>query len=335
MQIIRKNLREGKVKLKIHTLDDIWHLQKILEPGDLVTAVTRRKVALKRGQEIEEGDRKPMLLTLEVEKFDFHKDTGSLRITGPIKSGPEEVQLSSYHTVSIRPGSELEIRKKEWKRHMLQRMEQARTKKAMIFICMVDRDQANFAELRESGVEMLGTVKAGEYSDDESRDSYYQEILDYIKKKKFQHIVVAGPGFERENLYDYIKEKDRDMVGKITLQRAYSVGKSGVNEVIKSSANKIVRESRVSRETEYVEELFRRIKTDGLAAYGPEETKRAVDMGAAETLLVSDEKTKEYREMMDNAEKMGGNVVVVSSDHEAGEGFLHLGGIAALLRFRF
>ena len=33
MQIIRKNLREGKVKLKIHTLDDIWHLQKILEPG--------------------------------------------------------------------------------------------------------------------------------------------------------------------------------------------------------------------------------------------------------------------------------------------------------------
>jgi len=336
MHILKKVLKEGVVKVRVHTMDDLWHLQKILEPGDIVTAKTRRKAAIKRGQEIEEGQRKQMVLAVGVEKVEFHKPTGSIRITGPIRAGPADVQLSSHHSFSIRPGSELEIKKERWKPHQLKRLEEARTKKAMVFICMIDREQANFAELRESGIEMLGAIKARRFEEDEPRDEYYSEVMQYLEKKgDFQHIIVAGPGFERENLYDYVKQKNPLLAKKMLLHHASTVGRSGVNEVIKTSMDRLIKGSRIVRETHYVEELFRRIKTDGPVAYGPDETAKAVRMGAVETLLVSDEKAGEYEQLMDEAGKMKGEVVLISSDHDAGEGFLQLGGIAALLRFRF
>jgi stalled ribosome rescue protein Dom34 len=37
---------------------------------------------------------------------------------------------------------------------------------------------------------------------------------------------------------------------------------------------------------------------------------------------------------MDAEERMAGNVVIIAADHELGEQFLHLGGIAGFLRFR-
>ena len=57
-------------------------------------------------------------------------------------------------------------------------------------------------------------------------------------------------------------------------------------------------------------------------------------MGAVETLVVSREKLSEYEDMLELCEKMKGSVKMVTADHERGEQFLHLGGIAGLLRFR-
>ena len=37
---------------------------------------------------------------------------------------------------------------------------------------------------------------------------------------------------------------------------------------------------------------------------------------------------------MEAEERTGGNVVIIASDHELGEQFLHLGGVAGFLRFR-
>jgi stalled ribosome rescue protein Dom34 len=57
-------------------------------------------------------------------------------------------------------------------------------------------------------------------------------------------------------------------------------------------------------------------------------------MGAVETLFVSREKMSEFECLMEEAEKMKGDVRVITADHSLGEQFLHLGGIAAILRFR-
>ncbi|MFC2144006.1 His/Gly/Thr/Pro-type tRNA ligase C-terminal domain-containing protein [Candidatus Aenigmatarchaeota archaeon] len=66
MQIIRMDKKENTAKIRTETPDDLWHLEKILEPGDLVTSKTLRKTTIKRGHEIDKGDRKPVTLTIPV-----------------------------------------------------------------------------------------------------------------------------------------------------------------------------------------------------------------------------------------------------------------------------
>ncbi len=45
MQILEEKPKEGKVKVKAETLDDLWHLYHIIDPGDIVYAKTLRKQA--------------------------------------------------------------------------------------------------------------------------------------------------------------------------------------------------------------------------------------------------------------------------------------------------
>lgn len=115
----------------------------------------------------------------------------------------------------------------------------------------------------------------------------------------------------------------------------------------KGSIDKIMKQSRISRETEYMNTLFEEISVDGKAAYGYEEVRKAIDYGAVDILLVTDEKIRKERErtdeldndapienMMKETDASQGRVVVVSTEFEPGVRLESLGGIAALLRYK-
>lgn len=333
MKIIHQDRKEGKIKLKVESPDDLWHLEKVLEKGDLVTSRTLRKKAIKRGREILEGERRPMTLTINLE--DVERQAGILRLRGKIVSGPEDIRLSSYHTLNIEPWSVLTIKKEDWKSYQLERIKRAMVKQPLLFICVLDREQADFAVLKESGIEMKGSVSAKKVKGREDRSDYYREILSVLEKQKgCQAIVIAGPGFEKENLLEFIDKANPDLADSIALEYASSTGKTGIQEIIKKSANKILKETRIAKETGLVETFLEEIGKDGKAVYGEKETKSAAKMGAVETLLVSEEKVKGLEGLMDMVEKMRGRIVIISQEHESGEKFLGLGGVAAFLRFR-
>jgi protein pelota len=333
MKTLKKDLKNGVVKVMTEAPDDLWHLEKILEIGDIVTGKTFRKVSIKKGSEIVEGDREPVTLSLELEKKEYHKDSHKLRLTGPIKAGPEDrVQIGSYHTIAVGLRDSLSV-KKSWKKHHMERLEKAKTKPTLLLVCVLDREEADFAELKESGIEHLASIRSRKSKEGEL-EGYHSEVLGYLQKKMSDVIVIAGPGFERENLKKHIDEKDPGLSKRIFLEHCHSTGRTGINEVIKRSANRILKESRVVRESEIVEILMERIQIEGLAVYGKKETKEAVNSGAVETLLVSEDKIKDFEGLMDLTEKMRGSVRIISSDHESGERFLHLGGIGGLLRFK-
>ncbi len=337
MQILKKDMKSEEIRIKTETPDDLWHLEKLIEPGDMVTGKTFRKTTIKRGSQIGEGDREALTLSIEVEKISYHKDTHTLRLTGPIVSGPEDkVQISSYHTISVGLNYTLTIKKTAWKKHHLERLEKAKHKPGLLLVCVLDREEADFAELRESGISHLAKIYSRKRSEDDSLDDYRKEVADYIARnhERFRAVLIAGPGFERENLAKLIKERHPELSKKIFIEHSHSTGTTGINEVIKKSASSVLRDSRISQETALVEELMSRINRDGLAVYGKEETESAVNSGAVETLLISEDKIPEFESIMDLAEKTGAKIRIISSDHEAGERFLHLGGIAGLLRFR-
>ena len=115
-------------------------------------------------------------------------------------------------------------------------------------------------------------------------------------------------------------------------------GMVGVQEALKRGVVKrLVSDSRVSFETELVEQVLEGIAKDGPVSYGLVETKAALDVGAVKQLLMIDSlirgKNEQIEELLTKTEKIGGTITIISTVHDAGKQLESLGGVAALLRY--
>ena len=113
----------------------------------------------------------------------------------------------------------------------------------------------------------------------------------------------------------------------------------GIQETLRRGVVKrIVRDSRIAFETELVDKLLEGVAKDGAVIYGVNETESAVEAGAVETLLVIDKlirgKNEHVEKILEKTESLSGNVVIISTVHDAGKQLEALGGLAALLRYK-
>lgn len=115
-------------RLKVETVLDLWHLENIIEKGDLVTGRTPRTIFVQREEKKEKVKKKLVVLTIRVEKKQFHRHANMLRISGKITEAPEEVQLGSHHTIEVGPGKFLTLEKHVWKPEQIDRLERAKTR---------------------------------------------------------------------------------------------------------------------------------------------------------------------------------------------------------------
>lgn len=336
MKIVKKDLRNGIIKLIPQSLDDLWYIERVLESGDRVSARTARSLILHRGETREKTEKKPMKLGIEVKKIEFHKYSSQLRISGTILSAPEEVQVGSYHTISIEENSPLTI-KKEWKKYQLDLLEKSKKLTPEILIVAIDYGHCKIVRLKASGLETVSEIREqiGKLSQ-EKKPQFYKEILEVIEghSKDAKKIIICGPGFAKEELSETIKEPETSK--KIVLEPCGSV-ESGINEILKKGViEKVIGESRIAEEAKHVNEFLEQLGKDGKCAYGLDAVKKAVEYGTVETLLVSVEKIreKEIEDLMLSTEKQKGKVLIISSEHDAGKQLSGLGGIAALLRFK-
>lgn len=331
MKTIKKDLKHGVISLLIENPEDLWHIEHVLEIGDLVKSKTLRKVSVKHGGEHKLSDKKPMTLKIELEKLNFDDSSKTLRLSGKIVEGPENTQLSSYHTLTLKPGTVFTVLKRKWSSYQLKRIEESRIKRPTVLICVLDRDRADFA-LLDVKLKVIGHIDS---EDPENREKYHNEIMKFIRgSSDWERFVIAGPGFEAENVMKYVKDNDTVLSRKGILESSSCTGITGINEVIKKSGERVLRDTRIGEESQLVEEIMARIKTEGLVAYGKKEVEEAIKIGAVETIVVSREKLKEFDRLMEECEKMQGCVKLITSDHHPGEQFLHIGGIAALLRYK-
>jgi protein pelota len=150
-------------------------------------------------------------------------------------------------------------------------------------------------------------------------------------------VILAGPGFTKEDLKKLIDSSLPDLAKRIAMDDTSSIGRSGFQEVLRRGAVKsVIESSRIAREAKLIEDLFREIATDGRAAYGIKEVESAKNFGAVETLLVLDELARRgsLEEIMRDVAAARGKVVIFSSEFEPGDRLRSLGGVAALLRFK-
>jgi len=149
-------------------------------------------------------------------------------------------------------------------------------------------------------------------------------------------LIIAGPGFIKDDFMKYLKGKDAALSGRVIVIETRRIGRGAVQDVVGLGAiEKITGDLQLSREVRLMDEVLLRIAQDGAVAYGMRDVAEAIDYGAAEQVLLTDTLLRDpaVTRLLEKAEGMRAVVVVLSSSFEPGERLDALGGIAALLRY--
>jgi protein pelota len=348
MKVNKEELRGdfGEISLTPESLDDLWHLKYIIEPGDTVFSLTFRVVDSATDKlRPEKMDKRPVRLGVRVESVEFHKFSNRLRIKGVIVS---DLDTGMYHTLNIEPYTELSIIK-HWKSDQIERIRDAIAAARLpeIEIVTIEEGEAAIGFLRQYGVEEISRIRqasSGKREGTDSRSEFFAEVAAQLKHaEKVKTFVVAGPGFIKDDFVKYLKNNVKDIADKLIVEDVSSIGSSGFQEVLRRGAiERVAEEMRISREAKLIERLMVEISTDGKATYGYEQTKKAIEFGAVDILMIADETLRNFREkgsggiesLMKEVEHSRGRVIIFSTEFEPGQRLEKLGGIAGLLRFR-
>jgi len=357
LKILEKNLKKDYVKGIPETQDDLWHLYNVILKNDIVYAHTTREMKLdeKYGRP-KRGERISVFLGLRVEEVAWDKFMGKLRIHGTIYEAPEKVPTGAHHTLNIALNTPLTIVKEKWTKHQIDRLEKASktSEKPIIIVSMDDENYAIAVTAQygikvkvEERIKLPGKLEAEKRS--AALNEYFERILNALRQAHTENcdpIVIIGVGFLKNDFAEFLKNEAKD-VGKsiVDVKSVNNGGSAGINEALRSGVLlHAMRKLRVAEETKMTEEVLKRLgKEETNVAYGFEEVQRAAKAGAIEKLLVadtllresSDENRLSIEDLMREVEEKRGEIVVVSTEHEAGTKLQGLGGLTALLRFSF
>lgn len=175
-------------------------------------------------------------------------------------------------------------------------------------IILIDASEATFALLKGRRLEILQRITSGvpgkhraggqsarrfERLREMRLNEYYRRVGQhanelFLEMPDLKGIIIGGPGptkqeFEKGDYLNYqLKQKILEVV-----DTAY-VDEQGVKEIVEK-APEIMRRVRYVEEKEAMQEFLYHIGHDtGLATYGEEEVKRALELGAVKTLLLSE-----------------------------------------------
>lgn len=168
-------------------------------------------------------------------------------------------------------------------------------------------------------------------------------------------ILLASPGFVASGFQKFIQSAAatttpalKRLLPSVVVVHSASGYLHSLSEVLQSPAVKtILADTKYARETKLMDDFLEQLRKEtNKATYGPREVESAVDQGAVGrgggVLIISNRlfrsqdvaERKRWVSLVDRVRDVeGGEVRVLSSDHESGKRLDGLGGVAALLTF--
>jgi protein pelota len=326
----------GEIRLFPETIDDIWHLDHLICPGDLVFATTFRTVDVSSDKiRPEKAEKRPVRLGIRVEKVEFHQYANRLRVTGTIEQGPD---TGSYHTLNIEPGYEISVIR-SWSRRDFERIDRA--VKASVYdvlhILTIEEGEAELFRVRQYGPEpvMSITMGSGKGADTNNRVAFFDAVFEQVALITGP-LIVAGPGFIKDDFMKFFRARESEKAAKAVVVETRRGGAGAVQEVIGlGTLEKLVGDMQLAREVTLMDEFLKRISKGEPVAYGRAEVAKAAACGAVEQVLVADTLIHDpgIIALLEEAERCNADVIVFSTSFEPGKKLESLGGTAAILRF--
>ncbi len=351
MDVLKKDLHEWRVR--IQTVDDLWVLQRLIQPGMSVGMLGERRDQTTAGDEggrSKQAERKKMWIRLAVEHTEHQSFTDVLRVHGIIEEAPIDHGMHHTHVVGLRDDINISSINgfSKLDRDLLEESLRA-ANQSQVALLVVEGDEMILFFVTARGLKenatwtMRGGGKRGDLrQSDKIATKFRATIVDGLTKQlnETMPMVLCGPGRNRDRMLADLKAAGhrRPMISIGTSMG----GRGGANEVLREGlAGEMLAQHRMVQEIRFLEEAWRRISTNGAAAYGHEEILRATEEGAVETFLISADVLREETEgqrptwakIAEMVEAFSGTVVQCSGDHDAGEQLMGFGGAVALLRY--
>ncbi len=221
-------------------------------------------------------------------------------------------------------------------------------------LVVMDRREANVALLKGKSIQLLisaesmvpGKFRAGGQSAvrfarnrELAAKDFYKKIGDYMKEqfltmKDLKGILVGGPGPTKFEFVDgnYITA---DVKKKIIAIRDLSyTGEFGLHELVEKSQD-VLADEELAEEKKQVNRFLQLLGTKpNMVTYGENETMKQLKFGTVDLLLLSEVlPDKTIEEFEKEAEQMGSQVLIVSTETVEGNQIKELGKAAAILRY--
>ncbi|XP_068610611.1 protein pelota homolog [Brachionichthys hirsutus] len=368
MKLLHKDIEKdnaGQVTLMPEEAEDMWHTYNLLQVGDSLRASTIRKVQTESATGSVGSSRVRTTLTLCVETIDFDSQACQLRVKGTNLEENQYVKMGAYHTIELELNRKFTLAKKSWDSVVLERIDQACdvTQKADVAAVVMQEGLANLVlvtpamTLLRAKVEVtIPRKRRGSCTQhDKALERFYeavmQAILRHISFDVVKCILVASPGFVKDQFITYIFREAVRQDNKILLENrpkfmlvhSSSGHKYSLKEILSDpTVTSRLSDTKAAGEVRALEDFYKMLQHEpDRAFYGLAHVEKATDALAIDTLLISDNlfrhqdiRTRSrYVRLVDSVRDNGGTVRIFSSLHVSGEQLMQLSGVAAVLRF--
>ena len=342
MKVIKIDQKNKELVIVPESIDDLWHTEKIISKGDLVSGKTDRKIKPKN--EGEKAMRVTLFVEIQAEEISFHEHSGVLKVNGIITDGkPEElIELKSHQSIDIEPGTKISIKKEAIQKWQIDRLRKAEKESATagLLVVLMDDEQADLTFVNNFSVKKKARILSGKQGKQfgEEKGKYFDEIYGKVVSLEPKKILLAGPGFTRENFQKFISDKKDKKFPTVLSVSTNDVGETGVSELLKSGKiDALEKELQLTQESQLIEEFMKNISKN-LVEYGEENVLKALNMGAVANLIVSEsflmQNRKKADELMVLAESTRTEAHIISSKNPSEQQVNGFGGVVALLRYR-
>lgn len=348
MKILAIKPAEHTFTVECHSPEDMVFLAGLIHVGDMVSGETDRNI--KPREAGQKAFRIKMHITVKANEISVDETTPTLRVSGTIEAGSpiEFVEMHAQHALLYNLFQPVKVQKEQLFPHDIQRLRdrEKESQKPLYLGVVLDDEEALILQVSGSGLKELGKInalKSGKQFKNEAKvNAYFEKLAEIIFASPLTTVILAGPGFTREELLTYLRENTPRGKEKTFLSVATAdTGQKGIREALSTtSISKALGESKVAQEAELMHEVLKQLgKDSGLVAYGIDHVERAVRAGAAHTLLLSSaflsSQHEKANKLLESAGHMGIISHILDEKYDPGKQLAGLSGVAALLRYKF
>ena len=327
--------------------DDLFNLRRIIKEGDTVVGDTTRVIKQEKDySRPDKGERIKIRVVLTVEKISLDDVLDRLRIGGTIsESSNELVPHGSHHSFILKINDGITITKKNWL-SVEKNLVESKNKQTGFLLVAIDTGDCGIARLQGTHLQFIPNIYSGSggkrYKTNFNIEKFFgqaqQALLSIIKEA--DSIVIFGPGETKKRFANFLQKPQTQKYKIQVVEGIDSGGEDGIYTFTKSQTMKeIMSESKLAKVFSIIDEIMIMAnKKSRKFTMGFEETFKANQFGAVETLVFSDKIIQAHDEkqiinFLNDAESKGVKIYGVDSSTDIGLRVTGLGGIVSLLRF--